>query len=362
MSSSKSSPLRPTTKRAGSEHHTPPPSSQAELKKQLFESEIRGHAWEFDAQTVAKMLSADVIFPSDVLVNSAYGSLKRAGLPVWPDEGAEQRWYPPLQTFLNGCVEACNGALDGSQGEVGRDKRWYGDLNFIVYDRLTEDRIHGSPPLKPDLVGGLSLNLNPTERAAWSPIGQKVNQVLLPVEVKNDWAQLVAQAATYARCLFSASPSRQFALTLGFQQSKAELRFLVFHRGGLTSSKPLFVQDKKGQQDILRIFLSILNWKSSIDAGFLDFSNDIDMFLPLRKNEETGVVATLSEVLHDGLCVLGRASRVLLMEYAPPGKALEPKPEVSTPDTGVRTRGRRKAEAQAKQEDETSMSFRVSYA
>ena len=306
------------------------------------------------------MLSLDMSLPSDALVRSAYGSLNGAGLPAWPSGAGETQWYPPLQEFLNSCVEACNGALDGSQGEVGKGKRWYGDLNFIVYDKPTEDGIHNSAALKLDLVGGL--NLNSTERAAWSPIDEKVNQVLLPVEVKNDWAQLVAQAATYARCLFSASPSRQFALTLGFQQSKAELRFLVFHRGGLTSSKPLSVQDKKGQQDILRIFLSILNWKSSIDAGFLDFSNDIDMFLPLRKNEETGVVATLSEVLHDGLCVLGRASGVLLMEYAPPGKALEPKPEVSTSDTGVGTRGRRKAEAQAKQEDETSMSFCVSYA
>ena len=338
------------------------PSSSSPLKKQLFESEIRGHAWEFDAERVSRMLSLDMSLPSDALVRSAYGSLNGAGLPAWPSGAGEAQWYPPLQEFLNSCVEACNGALDGSQGEVGKGKRWYGDLNFIVYDKPTEDGIHNSAALKPDLVGGL--NLNSTERAAWSPMDQKANQVLLPVEVKDDWLPLVAQAATHARCLFSASPSRQFALTLGFQRSKTELRFLVLHRGGLTASKPLSVQDKQGQQDILRIFLSILRWQSPNDAGFLDFSNDIDMFLPLRENDETGVVARVSEVLHDHLCVLGRASRVLLVEYVPPGKTLEPKPEVSTPDTSVRTRGDRRPETQAGQgdEDEIGMSPRVSYA
>ena len=310
------------------------------------------------------MLSADGIPPSDVLVGSACESLKGAGLPVWSGVCGERQWNSHLQAFLNRCVEACNSALDDSQGEVGKAKRWYGDLNFVVYDRSTEDGIHGSASLKLDLVGGLCLNLNSTERAAWSPTDHEANQVLLPVEVKDDWLPLVAQAATHARCLFSASPSRQFALTLGFQRSKTELRFLVFHRGGLTASKPLSVQDKKGQQDILRIFLSILRWQSPNDAGFLDFSNDIDMFLPLRENEETGVVARVSEVLHDHLCVLGRASRVLLMEYVPPEKAQEPKPEVSTPDTGVRTRGDRRPETQAGQgdEDEIGMSPRVSYA
>ncbi|KAJ7666542.1 hypothetical protein B0H17DRAFT_879763, partial [Mycena rosella] len=56
--------------------------------------------------------------------------------------------------------------------------------------------------------------------------------IQIPVEVKDNWPDMVAQAATYARCLFSASPSRAFALVLAYHHTDCELRFLIFHRGG----------------------------------------------------------------------------------------------------------------------------------
>ena len=154
---------------------------------------------------------------------------------------------------------------------------------------------------------------------------------------------MISQAAAYARCLFHARPSRQFALALGFRhgqgKDKAMLRFLVFHRGGLTGSVPLSVKDEQGQRDILRIFLSILDWKHSKDAGFPEFYNDSEMFLSRHKDDKDGVVATLEEVLHDGLCVRGRASRVLYMHY-PTSEGKEefpPAPTVPTRKCPVRT-------------------------
>ena len=139
--------------------------------------------------------------------------------------------------------------------------------------------------------------------------------MLLPVEVGADWAPIVNQAATYARRLFSASPSRQFAIVLGFRHVDAKLRFLVFHRSGLMGSQPFSVQGIQGRKDILRIFLSILGWTSANDAGFLEFCNDSEMCLPRYEGDETGVVARVAKVLHDSLHVRGRGSRVLLMEY-----------------------------------------------
>ena len=220
------------------------------------------------------MLSPTGEAPSDILVNSAHEALGKKTSPIWPTVEMEGTWYSPIGTFLNNCVDACHDALDGSPESTSRDFRWYNRLRFIVYDRTTEDVIRGASPIKPALLGGL--DLVPGERVVWNPQNPLTKQVLLPVEVRADWAPVVFQAAAYALCLFNASPPRQFSVALGFHHVRAELRFLVFHRGGLTGSKPLSVKDEHRQKDIIRILLSILNWRSVGDAGFPEFYNDLN--------------------------------------------------------------------------------------
>ena len=161
---------------------------------------------------------------------------------------------------------------------------------------------------------------------------------------------MVNQATTYARCLFSASPSRHFAVVLGFRHTKTELRFLVFHRGGLTGSHHLSVKDERGQEDMLHILLSILDWRSVEDAGFLGFYNDSEMSLLRHEDDEAGVVARVAEVLHDGLCVQGRASRVLLMDY-PTSGGRELESPVPALGPTVQTRKCSEAKARTKQGD-----------
>jgi len=292
------------------------------------------------------MLSATGDGPPDALVNSAHKALGKEALPIWPTGDAERPWYPPLAVFLNNCLRACRGALGEDHESVKRSSRFYDCLNFIVYDTTTIDGVEGASPVKPDLVGGL--DLVPNQRVAWSPQKPSINQVLIPVEVKTNWTPIVAQAATYARCLFSASPSRQFSVVLGFRHTKAQLRFLVFHRSGLTGSKTCSVRDSEGQKDILRIFLSIFQWTSANDAGFLEFFNDFDMSLLRDKGDETGTVARVTEVLHHGLCVRGRASRVLRMAY-PTSKQKPLELSTSALDPTARTRGRPGAEPQTEQ-------------
>jgi len=275
---------------------------------------------------------------------------------AWPTADDERLWYPPLAAFLNNYLEACHKALDEHHKSAERSSRFYDRLNFIVYDgTTTHDGVEGASPVKLDLVGGLGLE--PGKTVAWSPPDMSIGQVLIPVGVKANWAPMVTQAATYARCLFSASPSRQFSVVLGFRHTGAQLRFLVFHRSGLTGSKPCSVEDPRGQKDILRIFLSILQWTSTNDAGFLEFFNDFDMTLIHNEGDKTGRVARVTEVLHDGLCVRGRTSRVLRMDY-PTGEEKKPEPAISALDPTARTRGRPGTKPQteqgAKQETKTS--------
>ena len=330
-----SSPLRSSSKRSKSDHHTPPPSAQADLQKRLSK-ELRDHTWQFDAE----MLSATGKGPTKFLVDSAHRALGKKQTPQWPMAGEEPTWYPPLTAFLKNCVGACHDALRTSKSAAAKVTHscFYDLLKFITYNKTTEDSVDGAARVKPDLVGGM--DLAPGDRVAWSPQDARSKQVLLPVEVKGDWTPMVSHAATYARCLFSVSPSRQFAVVLGFWHAKRknELRFLVFRRGGLAGSHPLSVKDEPGQKDILRIFLSILNWRSAKDAGFPEYYNDFEMSLLRHKGDKDGVVAKVVEVLHDGLCVHGRASRALLMRYPVTGQEKELEPSTSPLGPSVQTR------------------------
>ena len=347
-----SSPLRSSSKKIKSDHYTPPVSDQADLQERLSK-ELHGHAWQFDAQRIAEMLSATGKGPTEALVNSAYKALSRAlekQAPDWPTTGAERPWYPHIATFLNNCVSVCHSVLSAAAAEDPRP-RFYDHLKFIIYDKTTVDGVEDAAPV----VGGLDLEHG--EHVAWSLQDSHTKQVLLPVVVKKDWARIVHQSATYARCLFNTSPSRQFAMVLGFRHCNGEFRFLVFHRGGLTGSQPLSVKNEHGQKDILRVLLSVLSWRSAEDAGFPGFCNDFEMSLLRRKDDKDGVTARVTEVLHDGLCVQGRASRVLLMTY-PTGEGREPEPCTSTPGPSVRTRKHTRSEIQTNRGDkDTRMPF-----
>ena len=101
----------------------------------------------------------------------------------------------------------------------------------------------------------------------WRRKGLNDHELLIPVEVKDGWRDLVRQAGTYARCLFMASPLRKFALVLGYEYVSQEFRILVFHHGGLTSSQALKLDTEDGRKGLLHIFLAILSWKTVVDAG-----------------------------------------------------------------------------------------------
>ena len=279
----------------------PPMSLSSGLASDLQESpskENHDHTLEFNAERIAKMLSASDKGPPDALVGSAHEALERGVSPVWltVDTEGERAWYAPLAVFLNNCVDACHEVLDNLPGSAERGSRFYNRLKFIIHNKLTLDGVEGVLPVEPDIVSGL--DLVPDERVAWRP--QNTNQVLILVEVKASWSPVVTQTTTSAHCLFSASTSQQFSVVLGFRHTSAQLHFLVFHRSGLTGSKPCSIKDPQGQKDILRIFLSILEWTSANDAGFLEFFNDFEMSLLRHEGDKTGTAARVTEVLHDG--------------------------------------------------------------
>ena len=92
-------PLRNSSKKVKSDHHTPSASEQAVLQKRLLK-ELHNHAWEFGAERVAEMLSADGEGPTKTLVESAHEGLRKEleeRAPDWPTVTAKRVWCPLLR-------------------------------------------------------------------------------------------------------------------------------------------------------------------------------------------------------------------------------------------------------------------------
>ncbi|KAF5346101.1 hypothetical protein D9757_014022 [Collybiopsis confluens] len=219
----------------------------------------------------------------------------------------ERSHYAGLVTILNTGLDSCKAGLGNEVQQA-----IYKELKFYVWDKLMDDGVDGAHPLKPDLAGVLG-KAKPNS-LFWSPRSKGEAGMKIPVEVKNGWSELVAQAATYARALFSANPLRQFALVIGYNHKEHVMRFLVFHRGGLTASKPLELDSEQGQKDLILLLSSILTWKNLADAGFPAWCNEHQVHLPAIYPHPVHV----HSVLHYTFCVRGRAPRVYYLKIPCP--------------------------------------------
>ena len=232
----------------------------------------------------------------------------------------EESSYSVLAPLLTKFVARCHAALDESNDFPPAHKRWYDKLEFVVAKQVA-DGIEGAAPLKPDIVGakGTSEHGLGEQRFCWDPqaVAKPCQRVLIPVEVKSDWRELVSQAATYARGLFSAIPMRMFALVLGFDHTKHGLRFLVFHRGGLAASEEYNISQKDGMEHVARLFLTLTLWTTAEEAGFIPCCNETGYLLPADKKEKY-VYAKVEAALFRSLCVRGRMTHVLLLGLPPP--------------------------------------------
>ncbi|KAJ3991403.1 hypothetical protein F5050DRAFT_1197572 [Lentinula boryana] len=308
--------------------HDSPPVSQKELKDTM-RPELNGQTWEFNFKRLAQALSAKTRKPSalpvnpeqvdtlknyDVAIDKLQSQIDKAyenfacqkpAKSLVKKERPERKHYPGFIDFLNEGIKS-------SLAQLPKDhKALYRDLKFYVWDRPTKDGIEGAQPLKPDGAGVLGFEADELDNLFWSPPAEGGEQIAIPVEVKDNWSELLLQAATYARCMFSASPLRQFVLVIGYKHNEHSLRFLVFHRGGCTSSEPLDLDHPKGQEGFIHLLVSILTWRTRADAGFPAWCNDAQVCLPGRNAaDRSPLIVDIDRILHYSVCVRGRAPRV----------------------------------------------------
>jgi hypothetical protein len=152
--------------------------------------------------------------------------------------------------------------------------------------------LDGAAPVKPDVIGTNRVLL-PGEKIKWTDSYQMVS-----VEVKGDWLQLVAQAATYARCIF-ATGRRLFVLVIALRHTTREVRFLFFHRSGLSSTTPAKLTTDEGWNRFISAVVRINACPNALAAGFLDFS------IPLGRS-----LYPIGRTLHARHCIRGRATHI----------------------------------------------------
>ncbi|KZV74258.1 hypothetical protein PENSPDRAFT_648102 [Peniophora sp. CONT] len=299
-------------------------------------AEIGDQTFEFSAERIARMLAPKSPKPGKVTEHVRTGKvllgLSDYDFAVDPVEicrgvnpptykrlqGNEERdVYDPLCAFLNDCIGACKNQLGTLTGAL------WPDLHFHSWDEALDERVGHTFSFKPDLVGVDSTNTNLAE-CYWSLPIILASSTEDPLELENGWLSLVAQAAIYARDMFSALPLRTFCIVIGLDHVENELRFMISHRGGLTATVPIDITKPEGANNVCYIFTAILLWKSPSDAGLPAFTNG----KTLKLTEDCDV--DVKKVLHTMDCVRGRSTWVAEISVGAPHQAQEPVPVVSS--------------------------------
>ncbi|THU98458.1 hypothetical protein K435DRAFT_964912 [Dendrothele bispora CBS 962.96] len=348
MTRSFSTPRRKTS--ASYTANTPPPSVYQRDLLARIEDEIGGQTWQFSAQEISQMLSPKML-KKEVDANSVYHfvtdydylvddefvqkAVNKMPLPSTPPLAIEpeRENYPIIVEFLKKCVDNCKAAYNKAAEHQASQKKtssrfpklkkagshWWPVLKFSVYDKPTGDNVGSAEPLKPGFVG---THREPDEpsRCVWGATwGDESSQVGIdtPGEVKGNWRELINQAATYARAMTNFVPLRSFCLVIGVNHRQKTLRFLIFHRSGLSASEELSLTSVEGRRAIQQVFFSVYLWQTPEDAGFPSFTNGYEFALPTMGNLEQPLTR-VKEGFYHSLCVRGRASFVLAVELVVP--------------------------------------------
>ena len=160
-----------------------------------------------------------------------------------------------------------------------QEGRFYSHLKFIVYGRSVGDYSNRQSPnrLEADIVGGNDISEHERQdvKCWWGAPRMKESDPRAPhanieivVLVKTSWEGVANDGIEYAKCQFMAHPSRTFVLMLALHVWECTVRFLLFHRSGLTATEEINLSERDGCKDLLRIMMKILLWSEQHDAGF----------------------------------------------------------------------------------------------
>ncbi|KAL4258679.1 hypothetical protein AB1N83_007173 [Pleurotus pulmonarius] len=174
----------------------------------------------------------------------------RVVLTDWPAPGAgERQFYAPFVDKLNAIIDAFQFLYPNQYA-----RSFFCGTRFYVYDRSMLGSVDGEAALKPDLLASKS-PLDGGLRIYWY-------HAMLGGEVKLSWPELVAQAATYARCIFAATEHRVFIPILCLNHAEGSFRLCLYHRGGLLASTAMNLKTIVGFHLFVSTIVGLWQWDS----------------------------------------------------------------------------------------------------
>ncbi|KAF9500612.1 hypothetical protein BDN71DRAFT_1440019 [Pleurotus eryngii] len=180
---------------------------------------------------------------------------KQVVLINWPAPGAgERQFYAPFVGKLNAIIDAFEVLYPNQYA-----RSFFFGTRFYVYDRSMLGSVDGEAALKPDLLASKT-TLDGGLRIYWY-------HAMLAGEVKLSWPELVAQAATYARCMFAATEHRAFIPILCLNHAEGSFRLCLYHRGGLLASMAMDLETIDGFHMFVSTIVGLWQWDSLKKAG-----------------------------------------------------------------------------------------------
>ncbi|KAJ3964911.1 hypothetical protein EV361DRAFT_873628 [Lentinula raphanica] len=182
-----------------------------------------------------------------------------------------ERYWPPL--FFRGFDEGYTSDSSSVEGGSPSEPVYFGSESYIFCWKL---------PINVDKTDKLVANIEHRP------------------EVKEDWNHLFWQGTTYNGTGTTGISLRSFSVVIAFDYQKHELRFLIFHHGGVTATRKLSLAIDEDCRKICSVMLSILLWQSPADAGIPSCTNGNTFILPpLADNDDAPKgYAELMEVIH----------------------------------------------------------------
>lgn len=312
--------------------------------------ELGNQTYQFEPDRVARMLSPKLIRPrqdgkyashpslndfdcliDEPTVTTAMQKLPKLEFTDW--NSLQSGDHTPMAAFLTRSVEEGDKVYDAIHQNlpknsrftvVERTKRLLPQLCFIKYGKETGDEIPDSYFPQPDIVGVVDgsetmmqniddvscwWRLKPADITDTSSLHNY--QIMIPVCIRDDWRDVALHSGTYARCMLAASPLRNFSLVIGVNYKAQTLRFLIFHRGGLSACEEI----KLNSSDcgaFQKLLLSVLLWQSVEDAGIPTFTDGENFVFP----ESLGLNGTwkIKRVPREPSSMCGRGTYVVVVE------------------------------------------------
>ncbi|KAH8992032.1 hypothetical protein EDB92DRAFT_1816151 [Lactarius akahatsu] len=208
-----------------------------------------------DVQMVVGHLQHNYGLTCETLIDDSQSSTEAAPrLPSRGFRGEEKKSYEPLTHFLNIIVDVANTHFTHT--------RYLKDLRFTPYDVGMGNILDSGKPLKPDVLGLLH---------PYTPDGPKIvwDDVAVIVEAKDRPVDMVKQLAT-----------RSFSITIAFDHRALTMRFLCFHRSGVSASELLKLKEEDGFRSVVEHMVGILSIRD--EAGFGLDSTRVDKMFRLN--------------------------------------------------------------------------------